>query len=73
VFRSSTVAAAAAAAAAVEYPKIVAARAAAKFTLDGPVLLANALTAFALNLVSRCSDTECHTSNPAASLVCSLC
>jgi hypothetical protein len=36
----------------VEWPKIIAARAASKFNLNGPVLLANALAAFALNLVS---------------------
>jgi hypothetical protein len=35
----------------VEYPRIIAAQAASKFTLNGPVLLANALAAFALNLV----------------------
>jgi len=40
----------------VEYPRIVAARAASKFNINGPVLLANALAAFALNLVRCCSD-----------------
>lgn len=40
-----------AAAASVEYPKIVAARAASTFSINGPVLLANACAAFALNLV----------------------
>lgn len=40
----------------VEYPRIIAARAASKFNINGPVLLANALAAFALNLVRCCSD-----------------
>jgi hypothetical protein len=38
-------------AACVEYPKLAAAAAASKLHLDVPVLLANALAAFALNLV----------------------
>lgn len=37
----------------VEYPRILAAQAADKIHFNAPVLLANALAAFALNLVSE--------------------
>lgn len=43
----------------VEYPRIMAAQAANQIHFNGPVLLTNALTAFALNLVSASSSCNC--------------